>query len=179
MENLVNKFQSFLASEPGFTVDMEVADNSKLPKLIGADYRSADLEVFAESNDGSGWAIWKSENASPVILISAESIPFDVAAKDFETFLALLRYGTGLIYQCLTFLDFAKRMGQSEKQALKRFDKKYLEKELQRFHADYPDYQKLYSFIEAQGIALIDDPVQSFLATSKLGSAFAKWKDNL
>ena len=118
MDNLVSEFQTFLVNQPGFLIDLERADNSALTKLI-ANYTANDLEVFAESNNGSAWAIWKHENAFPVVLISSEGIPFDIAAKDFETFLALLYYGTGLIYQCLTFLDFAKRMGQTEKQALK------------------------------------------------------------
>jgi hypothetical protein len=177
MESLVNKFQAFLDNQQGFLVDLEPADNSVLTKLI-ANYNAKDLEVFAESNNGSAWAIWKHENAFPVVLISSEGIPFDIAAENFETFLALLYYGTGLIYQCLTFLDFAKRMDQTVKQALKRFDKNYLEKELQRFHADYPDYSALYNFIDEQGVDKMENPVQSFLATSKLRKAFSEWKES-
>lgn len=177
MENLVSKFQAFLDNQQGFLIDLEPADNSVLTKLI-ANYNAKDLEVFAESNNGSAWAIWKHENGFPIVLISSEGIPFDIAAKDFETFLAILYYGTGLMYQCLTFLDFAKRMGQTEKQVLKRFDKNYLEKELQRFHTDYPDYNALYNFIDEQGVGKIEDPIQSFLATSKLRKAFSEWKES-
>ena len=176
MDKLVADFKHFLENQSGFVVDLEVGDNSGLPKLI-ANYDSDDLEVFAESNNGSLWAIWKYKNTFPVVLISSESTPFDIVAKDFETFLALLHYGTGLMYQCLTFIDFAKRMGQTEKQALKRFDKKYLAKELQRFQADYPDYKALYNFLEEEGINAIEDPIQTFLSTAELRAAFGNWKE--
>lgn len=176
MEELLQHFKNFLENRSGFIVDLEVADNTGLPKLI-ANYNADDLEVFAESNNGSLWAIWLYQNTSPVVLISSESIPIDVAAKDFETFLGLLHYGTGLMYQCLTFIDFAQKMGQTEAQALARFDKNYLDKELERFHHAYPDYKVLYDFIKEHEIHEIKDPIQSFLYTANLRKAFAEWKE--
>ncbi|RYF99958.1 MAG: hypothetical protein EOO07_36090 [Chitinophagaceae bacterium] len=173
---LIDRFKDFLRSQNGLVIDMDASNGEDSSLLKSFDYSGNGLTVFAKSGNGSLWASWSYKGTDAVVLISSEGIPFDIAAKDFETFLRLLKYGTGLIYQALMALNLADLMDQTDEEALRRIDKDFLERELSLYQNSFPDYKALYNFLNNENIPEIENPERFFQDSKIIRDDFKQWK---
>ncbi len=164
-ETILKQFHSFCTKVGGEFSDFQIVEDGEkwLKRLVPATAVPF-FQVIGRQKNGSLICFWQhQENLSltkqPVVWLDSEGSPQAVFAPDFPTFLTLLPYDTGGIYDMLAawerFLD-PDEEGASPK---KRFTKGKFNMYVEMSQKNYPKYDRFIEWLAEMNIAVAKNPV--------------------
>lgn len=162
---LLDSFFSFYTEVGGGFADFYlVKDSKKLLNTFISTTAVRFLEVIGRQKSGSLICFWQYEenqllSEQPVAWLDSEGNPNIVFAPNLQTFLSLLPYDTGAIYDMIT--DWERYFNSNRKKTTpkQRFSAKDINRYLKLSQENNPTHSRFVAWLADNDIAVANDPV--------------------
>lgn len=184
-QSLLSEFLAFYEKIGGEFCDFQTVTDSKrwLNTLVPAAAES--LQVIGRQKSGSLICFWQqspqhaSEIDRPVVWLDSEGSPFSVFAPNFHTFLSLLPYDTGMIYDMVTAWEEYLETGDDWVVSTERFSDDKLKMYMDMTRENYPHYEQFIDWLKETGVEIANAPVQVIGEAIKNLPQLREWLDTL
>lgn len=162
---LLADFRTFCAQMPEPFADFELKKHSENRfKYLVAEKSVPYFHLIGQQASGSLICFWQYEegialNNQPLVWLDSEGFPRAVFANDFETFLQLLPYGTGAIYDIITAVLNSRDPSKKSKKITNLFDTNRLNSCLQTSQKSFPAHDLYLHWLDEKKLAPSLEPV--------------------
>lgn len=165
-QTMLKRFRSFCTEVGGEFSDFQVVEDGEkwLKRLVPATAVPS-FQVIGRQKNGSLICFWQhQENLSlakqPVVWLDSEGSPQAVFAPDFPTFLSLLPYDTGAIYDMIAAWEAFLDPDDEVRSPKERFTTEEFKMYVEMSQKNYPQYDRFIEWLAEMEIKVAKNPAQ-------------------